>query len=67
MNIVNFFQTKLPPKIKDYKLKPLKKFKHPYFSPRTGSYEIDYTEVYNDRWTRWYFVCININTKYLMM
>jgi hypothetical protein len=52
----------LPLKIKDYKLKPLKKFQRPYFSPRTGSYEIDYAEARIDRWKRWYFVCNNINT-----
>jgi hypothetical protein len=27
----------LPPTIKDYRLKPLKKFQRPYFSPRIGS------------------------------
>jgi hypothetical protein len=31
-------------RIKDYRLKPLKKFQRPYFSPRTGSCEIDYME-----------------------
>jgi hypothetical protein len=42
----------IPPKIKDYKLKPLKKFQHPYFSPRIGSYEIDYTEARADKRSR---------------
>jgi hypothetical protein len=58
---------KIPGKIKDYRLAPLKKFQRPYFSPRTGSYEMDYTIARHDNWSRWYFVCININMRYLMI
>jgi hypothetical protein len=57
----------LPPTIKDYRLKPLKNFQRPYFSSRIGSYEIDYAEARSGGQSRWYFVSININTKYLMM
>jgi hypothetical protein len=58
--------------IKDYHYKPLKKFYRPYFSPRTNSYECDYAttgKIYNFNGTqfRWWFVCININTKFLYM
>jgi hypothetical protein len=58
---------KIPDKIKDYRIGPLKKFQRPYFSPRVVSYEMDYTVARFDNWLRWYFVCININTKYLML
>jgi hypothetical protein len=65
-------------KIKDYRLKPLKKFYRPYFSPHTDSYEIDYvyggkTSAHNEETgiletvEQYYFVCININTKYLFI
>jgi hypothetical protein len=56
-----------PSKVKDYKLKPLKKFFRPYFSPRIRYCEIDYALARDAKWIRWYFVYININTKYLIM
>jgi hypothetical protein len=62
----------LPPKLKDYRIKPLKRFYRPYFSPYRNSYEIDH--IYagsifkNNRLVKkWYLGCININTRYLFM
>jgi hypothetical protein len=58
--------------ILDKKLPPLKKYFRPYFSPRHGSWEIDYmysgTFTFgNDIYFRFYLVCININTKYAVV
>jgi hypothetical protein len=65
-------------KLKDFRVKPLQRFFKPYFSPHTDSYEIEY--VYGGRMEahdaetgclsyedRNYFMCININTKYLLV
>jgi hypothetical protein len=68
----------LPPKVKDYKLKPLQRFYRPYFSPFPNSYEIDYVHggrfaTINEKTSKlkiiiqYYLACININTKYLFM
>jgi hypothetical protein len=66
--------------IKDYKPKTQKKFFRSYFSPKTGSYEMDYVitghkdkdkdknKVKNkdkNKTYRYYLTVININTRYL--
>jgi hypothetical protein len=68
--------------IPDYKIKPLKQFFRPYFSPRLNSWEMDWiqTPIQNwetnpetgevipaDKLTRQYFGCINLNTRYFYM
>jgi hypothetical protein len=63
---------KMQPKVKDYRLKPLKQFYRPYFSPYINSYELDYVKsgtflVDNVKVVRHYLAVININTKYLFM
>ena len=56
-------------KIKDYKLKPLRKFYRPYFSPKFNSYEMDYASGYfqigDKKIFKFYLILININTKFL--
>ena len=56
-------------KIRDYRLKTLKKFYRPYFSPRFNSYEMDYASgrfLINDTQVfKYYLFLININTKFL--
>jgi hypothetical protein len=53
--------------IKDYKPKAQKKYYRPYFSPITGSYEMDYVYTENTKKGpfRRYLTVININTRYL--
>jgi hypothetical protein len=63
--------------MRDYRLKTQQKFERPYFSPITGSYEIDHwfasdTNKIGDvslsnKHVQIYFTCININTRYLFM
>jgi hypothetical protein len=62
-NINEFDATKL----KDKYLPPLhKKYFRPYFSPYTGSWEIDFLElIYNKKEYLYYLFVVNINTKYL--
>jgi hypothetical protein len=56
-------------KIRDYQLKPLKKFYRPYFSPKFNSYEMDYAignfSINNERIFKFYLFVININSKFL--
>jgi hypothetical protein len=56
-------------KIKDYKLKPLRKLFGPYFSPNFNNYETDYVIsdfLINDvKVYKYYLILININTKFL--
>ena len=58
-------------KIRDYRLKTLKKFYRPYFSPRFNSYEMDYASgrfLINDTQVfKYYLFLININTKFLFV
>ncbi|KAA6364707.1 MAG: hypothetical protein EZS28_039765 [Streblomastix strix] len=51
--------------IQDYQLKPLKRLQRPYFSPKSGSYEIDLAFSYDTIKHREqiYLFTININTK----
>jgi hypothetical protein len=60
--------------VKDKKLPPLHKYDRPYFSPRSGSWEIDYfctgdnpDELTQESIFRYYLFCININTKFLVV
>jgi hypothetical protein len=56
-------------KIRDYQLKPLKKFYRPHFSPKFNSYETDYAignfSINNERILKFYLFVININSKFL--
>ena len=56
-------------RIRDYKLKPLRKFYRPYFSPKSNSYEMDYTSgsflINDSKIFKFYLILININTKFL--
>jgi hypothetical protein len=64
-----------PSYIKDYKLKALRKYYRPYFSPKYDSYEMDYMKVNiddneddtPDTFSIKYLFVININTKYLLV
>jgi hypothetical protein len=52
--------------IKDYKPKAQKKYFRPYFSPKTGLYEMDYVIAgHKNKNERYYLAVININTRYL--
>ncbi|KAA6375609.1 MAG: hypothetical protein EZS28_028863 [Streblomastix strix] len=55
--------------IQDYQLKPLRRLQRPYFSPKSGSYEIDLAFSYDTIKHREqiYLFAININTKYLVV
>ncbi|KAA6389153.1 MAG: hypothetical protein EZS28_015318 [Streblomastix strix] len=55
--------------IQDYQLKPLKRLQRPYFSPKSGSYEIDLAFWHDTIKHREYIYlfAININTKYLVV
>jgi hypothetical protein len=53
-------------KVPDYRLKPLKKFQRPYFSPQRDSYEMDYVIQTYGGHRKNYLFCINLNTRYLM-
>jgi hypothetical protein len=55
--------------IPDYRLKPLNKMTRPTFSPHLDSYEIDYLIVGDDNTPPFirYLVCINVNTRYLVI
>jgi hypothetical protein len=56
-------------KIEDYKLKPLRNFFRPYFSPNFNSYEMDYAlsnfSINNKKVYKYYLILININSKFL--
>jgi hypothetical protein len=58
-------------KIKDYKLKPLRKLFRPYYSPNFDFYEMDYALsnllINNKKMYKYYLILININTKFLFM
>ena len=61
--------------VHDIKLSSIKKLNRPYFSPHSGSWEIDYfhsgdnpdEEDNMHKIYRFYLFCININTKYLVV
>ncbi|KAA6362796.1 MAG: hypothetical protein EZS28_041677 [Streblomastix strix] len=55
--------------IQDFQLKPLKRLQRPYFSPKSGSFEIDLAFSYDTIKHREqiYLFAININTKYLVV
>ncbi|KAA6383038.1 MAG: hypothetical protein EZS28_021433, partial [Streblomastix strix] len=71
--IINPYRTKSRQaqqnQIQDYQLKPLRRLQRPYFSPKSGSYEIDLAFSYDTIKHREqiYLFAININTKYLVV
>jgi hypothetical protein len=71
-HLVNSSENPFRGTVKDYKLPPLHKYDRPCFSPRSGSWEIDFfhtgdnfDELTPEIIFRRYLFCININTKFL--